>query len=33
LVSIGIDTISLNPDSVIATTRQVLEVESHKSSL
>ncbi|MEO6352774.1 MAG: hypothetical protein ABIO19_17660 [Burkholderiaceae bacterium] len=27
LVEIGIDSISLNPDSIIKTTRQVLEVE------
>jgi pyruvate,water dikinase len=27
LVRIGIDSMSLNPDTVLATTRQVLEVE------
>jgi pyruvate,water dikinase len=28
LVQIGIDSMSLNPDSVVKTTRQVLDVES-----
>jgi pyruvate,water dikinase len=27
LVSIGIDSMSLNPDTVLATTRRILEVE------
>lgn len=32
LVEIGIDSMSLNPDTVLATTRHVLEVEKRLSS-